>query len=192
MFRDPNLPSETLIIELTYDDDDVDQTTWRGIVPDGDFDESVVRQAVVAAARSRRCLSGSIGVFLTGDRAIRRINRDHLNHDHATDVISFGYECRPPHVEGELVVSVETAAAQARRIGRRPVNELLLYVIHGTLHITGMDDQTPEQRRRMRSAEQAVLRTIGVHEDDDFTADRFVAFDGLGVDDRPSTRDATG
>lgn len=131
-----------------------------------------LRRAVVAAAEYRDCRSGELGIRVTDDSRIHRINRDHLHHDYPTDVISFGYALDPPRVEGELVVSVETARREAARLGWQPAAELSLYVVHGVLHIAGMDDAAPDERSEMRRAERAVLHRLGIDEIDRFGADR--------------------
>lgn len=140
--------------------------------------EAAVRAAVTAAAHSRDCLEGEIGVRITGDAGIREINRRHLNHDYATDVISFGYLLRPPAVEGELIVSAETAEreAAARQDAKTSrawtaADELLLYVVHGVLHVTGMRDADAAGRHAMRQAEQAALLALGVDQIRHFGAD---------------------
>lgn len=103
---------------------------------------------------------GNIDVLITDDASIRTINRTHLNHDYATDVISFGYEIDGDFVSGEMVVSVDTAADRAREQDVAPDTELLLYVIHGTLHICGMDDKRNDDRARMRIAERQCLSRL--------------------------------
>ncbi|KAA5541559.1 rRNA maturation RNase YbeY [Roseiconus nitratireducens] len=107
-------------------------------------------------------MSGELGVRFTDDATIHEINVRHLSHDYPTDVISFPYSDQPPRLEGELVASVDTALENAVEAGWAAGNELLLYVIHGVLHIAGMDDATPSQRREMRVAEQAVLNQLGI------------------------------
>lgn len=151
-----------------------------------------LRAAVIAAAGHGGCDRGEIGVRVTDDATIRQLNRRHLRHDYATDVISFPYELRPPVVEGELVVSVETAVreaaerashaegrashAEGRAAGYdgepwRASGELLLYVVHGTLHVVGMDDRDAADRAAMRRAEEAVLTSLGVDRIRHFAAD---------------------
>lgn len=111
-----------------------------------------VRQAVFYSGRR----SGFIEVSVVTDDTIHRINREHLNHDWPTDVISFPYEDDDGHVEGELIVSWDTACRVAEELGLTAFEELELYVIHGTLHLCGFDDQTDSDRAVMRSAEAAV------------------------------------
>lgn len=63
----------------------------------------------------------------------------------------------PPHLEGELIVSTETALREAAAHGWTPADELLLYVVHGLLHLCGYDDLTDEARPVMRAREREVL-----------------------------------
>ncbi|MEM8669663.1 MAG: rRNA maturation RNase YbeY [Planctomycetota bacterium] len=121
-------------------------------------------EAVRTACRFQACDRGSIGIRITDDPEIHRINRDYLQHDYPTDVISFGYQLEPPLVEGELVVSFDTARREADVTGWCSASELLLYIVHGTLHICGLDDQEIEARNEMRHAEQHVMRQLGVIE----------------------------
>lgn len=144
-----------------------------------------IQDAVRAAMRSRGFQTGSINVRVCGDDEIRGVNAAVLQHDYATDVISFPYAMTPPHVEGELISSWETAVRVVERSSRdnathdtaarsewTPLNELLLYVIHGSLHICGMDDQTPAQRREMRVAEFESLAAMGISQPTDWDADQ--------------------
>ncbi|MFO0950358.1 MAG: rRNA maturation RNase YbeY [Isosphaeraceae bacterium] len=97
------------------------------------------------------------------DANIREINRRHLDHDFATDVISFGLsDPADPELSGELVVSTETAVRTALAAGVAPRDELTLYVVHGLLHLCGHDDTTDEARRVMRRREGEVLAVLGV------------------------------
>ncbi|MEL6109993.1 MAG: rRNA maturation RNase YbeY, partial [Planctomycetota bacterium] len=75
---------------------------------------------------------------------------------------SFVYENVGDQVEGELIVSLEQAREQYDRFDCAEIDELLLYVAHGTLHICGLDDQTEEDRAEMRQAEQLVLARLGI------------------------------
>jgi probable rRNA maturation factor len=125
-----------------------------------------IREAVHVAAQSQGYGRGQIGVLVTDDPTIHEINRRHLQHDYPTDVISFPYGCDADHVEGELVVSLCTARRWAAEVGWDWQTELLLYVVHGTLHICGLEDSTAEQRQQMRAAEQAALAKLGIRDAD--------------------------
>jgi len=124
--------------------------------------ESIVQKAVTVAAQALGFSSGRLGVMITDDETIHEINLRHLDHDYPTDVISFTYDRTKTTVEGELVVSLCTARRSAIEIGWDWRNELLLYVVHGTLHICGLEDTSPAERAEMRSQEQAVLERLGI------------------------------
>ncbi|MEX0824533.1 MAG: rRNA maturation RNase YbeY [Pirellulaceae bacterium] len=147
---------------------------WESDVPRSDRlpSEDRIREAVLAAAAFRACDVGEIGVAIVDDAQIHRLNRQHLQHDYPTDVVSFPYGLAPPHVEGELVVSWDTALREADRIGWAADRELLLYVVHGTLHLVGMDDQQTSDRAAMRLAECAVLEQLGILDVQTFGPDR--------------------
>ena len=104
----------------------------------------------------------SLSLAVVDDPAIRQVNRRHLDHDYATDTISFLFEQEGSYLEGEVLVSAETAARVAPSFGWSVDDELLLYVIHATLHLVGYDDQSDDDRTRMQDAETAYLRRFGV------------------------------
>lgn len=133
--------------------------------------EQRLRDACTTALSLRDFDQGEIGIRVTTDAAIHQINRDHLGHDYPTDVISFSYSANSPRIEGELVVSVDTAAERAKDLGWSLEHELLLYVVHGTLHITGMDDHEPQDRLAMRGAERKVMLQLGINNIDQYAAD---------------------
>ena len=148
--------------------------------------EQRLRDACMAATSLRDFHQGEIGIRVTTDASIHQINRDHLGHDYPTDVISFPYAANRPHIEGELVVSVDTAAERANELGWSVDHELLLYVVHGTLHITGMDDHETQDRLAMRRAEREVMLELGVGDIDQYAADSAKS-DGNGTEAAPAT-----
>lgn len=119
----------------------------------------LVREALAAEGVTR----ASVSVAVVDDATIRAVNRRHLGHDWATDVISFGGLSDPgePGLCGELVVSAETAVAAARRAGVDAGDELALYVVHGLLHLCGYDDSAADDRDAMRRRESALLAGSG-------------------------------
>jgi probable rRNA maturation factor len=125
-------------------------------------DENGLKLAAHAAAAFRGYDSGEIVIRVTDDKVIHQLNRDHLGHDYPTDVISFAYRNDKPAVEGELAVSADTARQRAAELGWPASHELVLYVVHGVLHITGMDDHDAGDRAQMRKAEQSILLQLGI------------------------------
>ncbi|HEY2838437.1 MAG TPA: rRNA maturation RNase YbeY [Pirellulales bacterium] len=126
------------------------------------IDEARLRAAVEAVLTGQGFLRGAVSVAIVDDPAIHVLNARYLQHDYPTDVLSFLLEEGEGFVEGEVIVSAETAAVSASRYGWTPLDELLLYVIHGTLHLTGLDDHEPEDAAEMRRQEARYLAPFGL------------------------------
>jgi probable rRNA maturation factor len=110
---------------------------------------------------------GVISIAVVDDPTMQDLNRRYLQHDYPTDVLSFLLEQRPGSVEGEVVVSADTAADRCHSYGWSPDDELLLYVIHGALHLAGYDDGDADQRAAMRRREEHFLSRFGLVPHDD-------------------------
>lgn len=100
-----------------------------------------------------------ISINFVNDRRIRIINKEYLNHDSFTDVISFAltegedsYLC--PNMLGDIFISIDTAKKQAKMYESTLDEELLLYLIHGVLHILSYDDIDPDNRKVMKLREK--------------------------------------
>ena len=108
--------------------------------------------------------SGRMNVVLVDGDTIQQYNRDFLQHDYPTDTISFPIEDRrgEGHLEGEVLVCTEIAKRRAAEFGWTAEEELLLYVVHGMLHLTGFDDTTSEQQAVMQEKEREYLATLGI------------------------------
>ena len=120
-------------------------------------------QAVRTALESAGLRRARMTVALIDDQRIRQLNRQFLQEDEPTDVLSFPMgRTGQDGLEGEIVVSAERAAAAAAQYGWKPEEELLLYIIHGALHLAGFDDTTPAKRHRMRRQEALCLERLGV------------------------------
>lgn len=101
-------------------------------------------------------------VFLD-DKSIRRLNKKYKNSDRATDVLSFRLdreEFGNKKFLGDIFISINTVFENSRRFGTDPAKELVLYVIHGILHLYGYDDLAPKDSLRMRKKETQVLRSL--------------------------------
>ena len=114
-------------------------------------------------------LQGEVEVLLTGDQALRRLNRQYRGKNKATDVLSFpgAPELVGVHA-GDLAISLETAARQAAERGHSLRDEVRVLLLHGLLHLHGMDHETDagemaareaELRRRLRLAQGLIGRT---------------------------------
>jgi len=131
-------------------------------VDDAPDDQSRLREAVSNILEDSEYQSAQISVAIVDDSTIHDLNRRYLEHDYPTDVLSFVLADDQGHLEGQLVVSLDTATAQASEYGWSREDELLLYVVHGTLHLVGYDDATPDDRAEMRGQETRVLKRFGL------------------------------
>jgi probable rRNA maturation factor len=93
-----------------------------------------------------------IVVAIVSDSAMARLHVDFMGIEGPTDVLTFEH--------GEIVVSAETAAIYARQYAHPIEQELLLYIIHGLLHLNGYDDRTASAAARMRRTQNRVVRAV--------------------------------
>ena len=97
---------------------------------------------------------------------MRGLHRKFLGKDRSTDVLAFGrnkenfFSFRKNPFLGDVVISVETALRRAPEFGNRWDVELLLYLIHGVLHLMGFRDSTPKEKRKMRTKEEETLTKL--------------------------------
>ena len=106
--------------------------------------------------------SAELSVSFIGANAMRRLNRDYLGVDRDTDVLAFplGEDKNGPtdkKLLGDVVISIDRAVAQARSWGTTLNHEVLLYLIHGILHLAGLDDRTAPGREEIWKRQQALL-----------------------------------
>jgi probable rRNA maturation factor len=125
-------------------------------------DESRLRRTLLGILRDASVASGELSVAIVDDATMRPLNRQFLDHDYATDVLSFLLEREADRLEGEVIVSAETALRCAEQYTWTPENELLLYVIHGALHLVGYDDHGDEALGQMRDRERYYLAKLGL------------------------------
>ncbi|WP_437187202.1 rRNA maturation RNase YbeY [Planctomicrobium sp. SH668] len=134
-------------------------------------DSQWIREIVQKTLEAEQVHRAEIDVAILDDAAIHVVNRDHLEHDYPTDVISFLYDADESlhpadsalrgaglEIEGELVVSAETAIRIAAEMNWDPLNELTLYIVHGLLHLCGYDDLTDDEQVIMRQREREILQ----------------------------------
>ncbi|HEY1375660.1 MAG TPA: rRNA maturation RNase YbeY [Gemmataceae bacterium] len=107
--------------------------------------------------------AASVSLAFVDNATIHRLNKQFLDHDEPTDVLTFPLSGPGSKtLEGEVVIGAEVARAQAAERGHDEQAELALYVIHGVLHLCGYDDTTPPAARRMRERERHYLHLLGL------------------------------
>ena len=105
----------------------------------------------------------AVNVIITNDRVIRRLNRQYRGKDKPTDVLSFSYLENgkgSEGVAGDIFISHQTLARDARRIGVAPAHLALRIVVHGFLHVLGYDHETDAEATRMERRERALLKRV--------------------------------
>ena len=108
----------------------------------------------VAASHSRRV--GNLNYLFVDDEEILVANRQFVNHDYYTDIITFDYS-RGDRISGDIMISLDTVASNAEKFGVLYFRELLRVIIHGVLHLVGINDKGPGEREIMEAAENAAL-----------------------------------
>lgn len=130
---------------------------------EGEFPEELLERAVRHLLQQDQVLRAEISVAIVDDPTIHQLNRQFLEHDYPTDVLTFPLETPEENglLAGEIIVSWDTAKKNAQELGLSAEGELLLYVVHGTLHLLGFDDHEEEDAAAMRDAERECLKALG-------------------------------
>ncbi len=108
----------------------------------------------VAASHNRRV--GNVNYLFCDDEEILRVNREFLRHDYFTDIITFDYSHKD-RIGGDIFISLDTVASNARDLGQEYGVELLRVIAHGVLHLCGINDKGPGEREIMEAAENAAI-----------------------------------
>ena len=113
-------------------------------------------KAVVASYKRRL---GDIGYMFVGDEKILEVNREYLGHDYYTDVITFDYD-EDDVASGDIVISLDTVRSNAELFGKEYDDGLHRVIIHGILHLCGINDKGPGEREIMEAAENKALALL--------------------------------
>lgn len=126
------------------------------------LDEARLKKAVRAVLKDAGIENGEISIAVVDNAEMHVLNRKYLDHDYPTDVLSFVLDEEDGRLDGEIIVSSDYAAREARTFDWSTDDEILLYVIHGSLHLIGHDDQGEASKAVMRQAEQDYLALFGL------------------------------
>ena len=102
---------------------------------------------------------GEIGYMFVNDDRILEVNREYLGHDYFTDIITFDY-CEGDVLNGDLVISLDTVRSNAELFHKDYDEELHRVIIHGVLHLCGINDKGPGERELMEAAENKALALL--------------------------------
>jgi probable rRNA maturation factor len=127
----------------------------------------LLRQILRALLAELKIHAAELGINLVATREMILINETFLKHKGSTDVITFDHgEKRKAEIgkrkllHGELFVCVDEAVLQAKQFGTNWPSEIVRYIVHGVLHLVGHDDLKPDLRRKMKRAENLLLRKL--------------------------------
>jgi probable rRNA maturation factor len=134
-------------------------------------DRQTVQRLVELILEDHGQLDCEVNLVFARDALLAELNASFRDVDRPTDVLAFPMNSKPPasavsdscgpeKVLGDVIISVDRAAAQSRRYGKTPEQELLKLVAHGVLHLLGHDHGSPGDRRRMRNLENRYLRLL--------------------------------
>ncbi len=149
---EPPSPASGIHVELSMAAQDVDPPV------EGWLEQHLTRIAELAGIRQ-----AMISVAIVDDATMTDLHDRYMSQPTTTDVLSFDLRDTPDAdlLEGELVICLDEAARQAARRGRDTRLEVLLYAVHGLLHLAGYDDLTPEQSQQMHRREDELLMEAG-------------------------------
>lgn len=124
-------------------------------LPNIDFSKIDIWLGEVAAAHNKRI--GNLNYLFCDDEEILRVNKKFLDHDYFTDIITFDYT-RRDRVGGDVFISLETVKSNSEELNEPYLSELLRVIVHGLLHLCGIDDKGPGEREIMEKEENEALK----------------------------------
>jgi len=112
---------------------------------------------------SELMIVGDLSIIFCSDDYLLNINKQYLDHDYYTDIITFNY-VENKTISGDLFISVERITENAANYDTDMEKELLRVIFHGILHLIGYNDKTEEEKKLMREKEEFYLNTVNFEE----------------------------
>lgn len=119
--------------------------------------KQATRQWLNQQAKQEGYSVGELNYIFCSDEHVLQVNRDYLQHDFYTDIITFDQSEDEDKLEGDIFISVERVADNATQLGISPDNEMRRVLAHGLLHLCGYGDKTNEEAAQMRAKEEEWL-----------------------------------
>ena len=123
------------------------------------LNEEALKSWIEAVARNHDKSVGALTYIFCDDEYILATNRQFLQHDYYTDIITFDYS-RRLRIAGDMVISLDTVRSNAQQLGVDYDSELLRVIIHGVLHLCGINDKGPGEREIMERHENEALAIV--------------------------------
>lgn len=135
----------------------IDFITEKVVMPQ--FNQEVVKSWIEAVAHSHGKNVGRLTYVFCDDEYILATNRQYLGHDYYTDIITFDYS-NSRRIGGDLVISLDTVLSNSQQFARSYEEELMRVMIHGVLHLCGINDKGPGEREIMEHCENEALAIV--------------------------------
>lgn len=123
------------------------------------IDTARLEEWIAAVARTHNRIIGPLTYIFCDDPKIIEVNRQFLNHDYFTDIITFDYS-RRRMISGDMFISLDTVLSNSEMVGAPYERELHRVIIHGVLHLCGINDKGPGEREIMESFENKALKLL--------------------------------
>ena len=137
-------------MEITFQSEGVD---------DPQIDEAKLANWIESIAKLYNKEIGEISYLFCDDEKILEVNQQYLNHDFYTDIITFDYS-EENMISGDIIISLQTVESNSQMYNTGFLEELHRVIIHGILHLSGLNDSTEEEEKVMRDAENSALKIL--------------------------------
>ena len=116
----------------------------------------LLKSWIAKVADSFGLKTGDLAYVFCSDDRILEVNKEFLQHDYYTDIITFDY-CEGDTISGDMYISVDTVRTNSELYSTSFINEMHRVIIHGVLHLCGLKDKAPDDEKKMREAEAKAL-----------------------------------
>ncbi len=116
----------------------------------------LLKSWIAKVADSYGLKTGDLAYVFCSDDRILEVNKEFLQHDYYTDIITFDY-CEGDTISGDMYISVDTVRSNSELFSTSFINEMHRVIIHGVLHLCGLKDKAPDDEKKMREAEAKAL-----------------------------------
>jgi rRNA maturation RNase YbeY len=123
------------------------------------IDEHALSQWIESVAKKHNREIGEISYLFCDDEKILEVNQQYLNHDFYTDIITFDYS-EGNIISGDIIISLQTVESNSQMYKTDFLEELHRVIIHGILHLSGLNDESEEEEKAMRDAENSALEML--------------------------------
>ena len=124
---------------------------------DSSINKISVHKIISSLRKEFNLTVSSLSVSFINSAELRHINKEYLNHDYETDVITFNYSKKLKEIDGEILISFEEAKLNAKKYNVTYGKELCRLLIHGMLHLLNFDDKNKERKKIMQQMENKLI-----------------------------------